>query len=230
MIAYLILGVSILAGLLLVGRWFVQANPAQLAVIVRWSALMLGALFLIFIMIAGRWNWLPALLFVALPWLHRLRAISTMRKNMAGPTPGQSSGAETQFLHVSLDHDTGAMDGEIVAGTFAGRRLSELGQEQLLVLLRECSGDEDSYQILEAYLDRVHGAEWREKAGSAPSGVDGAMSADEAREILGVDGGASAQEVEEAYRRLMLKMHPDHGGSDWLAAKINRAREVLLQS
>ena len=84
-----------------------------------------------------------------------------------------------------------------------------------------------SRQLREAYLDRVHGTAWRESA--APAGADGAISADEAREILGVGNDASNDEVEEAYRRLMLKMHPDQGGSDWLAAKINRAREVLLR-
>lgn len=227
MIAYLVLGLTGLAGLLLIGRWFVQADPKQLAAIVRWSALVLGALFVIFVMISGRWNWLPAALIALLPWIHRMRMLSTMRKNVSGPTPGQSSEVETRFFHMALNHDTGAMDGEVVAGAFAGRRLGELGLPQLLALLGECGGDEQSRQLLEAYLDRVHGAEWREAA--APAGADSGMSADEAREILGVGNDASNDEVEDAYRRLMLKMHPDQGGSDWFAAKINRAREVLLR-
>jgi len=229
-ITYLILGVAILVGLLLVSRWFVRANSAQIAVIVRWGALVLGAFFLIFILVSGRLSWLPALLFAALPWLHRLRAISTMRKNMAGSTPGQSSSVETPYLHVSLDHDTGVMDGEVISGTFAGRKLRELDQEQLLALLRECNDDEQSCQLLKAYLDRMHSAEWREQRGSTATGVGNSMSLEEAREVLGIDAEASTQEVEEAYRKLMLKMHPDRGGSAWLAAKINRAREVLLQS
>lgn len=230
MITYLILGVAILVGLLLAGRWFIQANSAQIAVVVRWGALVLGAFFLIFILVSGRLSWLPALLFAALPWLHRLRAVATLRKNMTGSTPGQSSSVETRYLHMSLDHDTGVMDGEVIAGTLAGRKLRELDEEQLLALLRECNDDEQSCQLLGAYLDRMHGAEWRDQGGSTPAGVGNAMSVEEAREVLGIDAEASTKEVEEAYRKLMLKMHPDRGGSAWLAAKINRAREVLLQS
>lgn len=230
MITYLILGVAILVGLLLAGRWFVQANSAQIAVVVRWGALVLGTFFLIFILVSGRLSWLPALLFAALPWLHRLRTMATLRKNMTGSTPGQSSSVETRYLHVSLDHDTGIMDGEVISGTLAGRKLRELDEEQLLALLRECNDDEQSCQLLGAYLDRMHSAEWRDQGGSTAAGVGNAMSVEEAREVLGINAEASTQEVEEAYRKLMLKMHPDRGGSAWLAAKINRAREVLLQS
>jgi DnaJ-domain-containing protein 1 len=140
---------------------------------------------------------------------------------------------------MTLDHDTGRMEGTILRGRFAGMRLAELGQADLLALLRECRAeDEEGARLLEAYLDRVH-PEWRdelagERAGGGGSGAGarstsgGDMSVEEAYAILGLSAGADADAIKEAHRRLMVKLHPDHGGSDYLATKINRARDVLL--
>ena len=106
----------------------------------------------------------------------------------------------------------------------------------LLSLLRECRAeDEEGARLLEAYLDRLH-PDWRdelggERAGSSGSGArstSGDMTVEEAYAILGLAPGADADAIKEAHRRLMVKLHPDHGGSDYLATKINRARDVLL--
>jgi hypothetical protein len=117
-------------------------------------------------------------------------------------------------------------------------RLDELGPGDLLVLLRECRAeDEEGARLLEAYLDRVR-PDWRdelagERAGGGAGGgttrpASGDMSVEEAHAILGLSSGADAEAIKEAHRRLMVKLHPDHGGSDYLATKINRARDVLL--
>jgi hypothetical protein len=139
---------------------------------------------------------------------------------------------------MTLDHDTGSMEGTVLRGRFAGMRLDELGPADLLALLRECRAeDEEGARLLEAYLDRVH-PEWREelageRAGGGGSGAgarstSGDMSVEEAYAILGLSAGADPEAIKEAHRRLMVKLHPDHGGSDYLATKINRARDVLL--
>ncbi len=232
MVPLLILGIALLVGGYFLSRWFVQAEPKQLAQFVRWLALGLGVLFVLFIFISGRWGWLPGVAIAALPWISRMRALSALAKNMRGPTPGQTSEVETEFLRMSLNHDTNEMDGEVLVGTFRGRRLGTMSTADLIELLQECATDEQSRAVLETYLDRVHGTDWREEAPRGRAGPSRArgtpMSAEEACEILGVPAGASAEEIEQAYRRLMLKMHPDQGGSDYLAAKINQAKEVLL--
>jgi hypothetical protein len=124
------------------------------------------------------------------------------------------------------------MDGTVLQGAWKGRRLSELSVESLLDLLAECRvSDPDSAQILEAYLERAR-PEWREKAGEAKPRAEAppsaSMSREEAYRILGLEPGADEVAVREAHRRLMMKMHPDIGGSSYLAAKINQAKDLLL--
>ncbi len=143
----------------------------------------------------------------------------------------------TPFLRMNLDHDTGTMEGTILRGRFAGMRLEELAAADLLALLRECRAeDEEGARLLEAYLDRVR-PDWRDElAGERTAGTgrgntsstSGDMSVEEAYAILGLSPGADAEAIKDAHRRLMVKLHPDHGGSDYLATKINRARDVLL--
>ena len=146
---------------------------------------------------------------------------------------GQTSGVRSAGLDMRLDHDTGEMDGEILAGRHAERKLSELSLGELLELAEEFRGDTESLRLLESYLDRAHPG-WRDdvqadetrrkSAASAP----GRMDAQEAYQILGLEPGASEAEVRSAHRRLMKQVHPDRGGSAALAAKINEAKDRIL--
>jgi hypothetical protein len=132
-----------------------------------------------------------------------------------------------------LDHDSGEMDGVILAGRYEGRRLSELRLGELLDVADDLRGDAESLRLLESYLDRAH-AGWRddvqaddaERQSAAPR--TGGMSAKEAYEILGLAPGASEAEVRDAHRRLIKQVHPDRGGSAALAAKINEAKNRIL--
>jgi hypothetical protein len=64
--------------------------------------------------------------------------------------------------------------------------------------------------------------------GEAPRARGGAMSRQEAYQVLGLAPGASEADIRAAHHRLMRTAHPDVGGSDWLAARVNMARDVLL--
>jgi hypothetical protein len=144
---------------------------------------------------------------------------------------GQASRVRTQFLELELDHDTGAMHGSIVAGRKRGASLDALPVETLAGLVGEF--DEESRALLVAYLDR-RDAGWREHADAdAATGrsaaSSGKMSEEEAYQILGLTPGAAADEIVRAHRSLMMKLHPDQGGSTYLAARINEAKEVLTR-
>ena len=144
---------------------------------------------------------------------------------------GQTSRVRSAFLEMELDHDSGAMRGRIIAGSRQGAALETLDVKTLTGLIGEF--DEESRALLLAYLDRRDPG-WREHAqGDAAAGrtyaAGGKMTEEEAYQILGVQPGASAAEVTRAHRTLMKKLHPDQGGSTYLAARINEAKEILTR-
>ncbi|MGO4405039.1 DnaJ domain-containing protein [Bosea sp. RAF48] len=153
----------------------------------------------------------------------------------SGPTAGTTSKVGSTLLEMELDHDSGAMTGSVRAGTYAGRALDGLTMSELSALMREClARDPDGARLLEAYLDR-RSPGWREDAqrdrdaGQRGAPGAGAMTQQEAYEILGLQPGASEEAVREAHRALMKRIHPDAGGTSGLAARVNQAKDVLVK-
>lgn len=140
---------------------------------------------------------------------------------------GQETRVTTLLLEMVLDHASGRMTGRVLAGRFAGTDLAALGRAALLDLLAECAAtDPDGVPLLEAWLDRAD-PDWREA--SPPPASDAPMTRTEALAILGLAEGASDAAIRAAHRRMMRAAHPDQGGSDWLAARLNAARDLLLR-
>jgi len=250
----IILGLFIFAPVL--SRWLARiAFPTITAHARRVGLYALIALFL-FLTATGRLPWLFALVSAALAVLIRvlfilqfvplLRQLARqlgipwppMGSGGGGPAPSGSGGADhstvqSRFVRMSLDHRSGVLRGEVLEGRFAGRQLNDLSLDELLQLLAECQKDPESAALVQAYLEKVHGHDWQSRARAGkgqqqgvPSG--GKMSSEEAYQVLGLKPGSSKQEIIDAHRRLMQKVHPDRGGSDYLAAKLNQAKEVLL--
>jgi hypothetical protein len=149
---------------------------------------------------------------------------------------GQKSQVRTQFVEMTLDHDTGALDGRLTSGAEAGRSLDDFTLNDLVALTR--GFDAESWALMESYLDRRFPA-WRENAQDTAAGrgaeenrpsSSGKMSAQEAYQILGLKPGAGRDEIGRAHRGLMKKLHPDQGGSTYLAARVNEAKETLLRT
>jgi hypothetical protein len=148
-------------------------------------------------------------------------------------SPGKTSRVRSEFLDMVLDHDSGELRGQIVAGPYAGRFLGEFDLSQLTAMI---SGfDTESVSLLESYLDRRFPA-WRQDAqGNAAGGQrrpapSGKMTEEEAYQILGLQPGAGRDEIGRAHRALMKKLHPDQGGSTYLAARVNEAKDTLLRT
>jgi hypothetical protein len=174
---------------------------------------------------------LPTLLRL-LPMWQTLKSNNPFQRHNSSRSSNQKSMIRTEYLAMELLHNSGDMDGEVIKGVFSGRQLSSMSVEELLQLAAECRIDQDSIQVLEAYLDRMHSG-WRDgdtQKEQSPGGPEEpAMNAQLALEILGLSDGASKDEVLKAHRKLMQKMHPDRGGTEYLAKKINAARDYLVE-
>ena len=240
MVAYVILGVCLLAGLWLLAQWFMSADPRTLARIVRQAGIVVAVVFVLFLAVTGRLGPAILVLGVLLPMILRWRAVMNRLRAAKGPSPGNLSTIRTDYLEVALDHDSGRMTGHVLRGRFAGASLEDLTVDQLVELLAESRvADSQSAAIVEAFLDREHGTEWRSMsgadsggstAGGTGSGGSGSMTLEEAYSVLGLAPGATPEEIKAAHHRLMKKFHPDQGGSDYLAAKLNQAKDKLLSS
>ena len=182
------------------------------------------------LLVTGRAGIGGMLLSGALAWY----GASRLNKNRT-KTPGQRSTVRTAALEMELNHDTGGLEGLVLAGRHESKTLGEMSLAQLRELYGELAGDSESRQLLETYLDGRFPV-WREDAkanggdghGVAPG--SGAMTKEEAYKILGLEAGATTADIRKAHRRLMQRLHPDLGGTSFLAARINEAKDVLLSN
>jgi hypothetical protein len=230
MMAYIALGLLGLTLLYLLGRSFVAMPARDLAYALKTFGTAFAGLAGTGLLFTGR----VGLALVTLG--ATAMAIRALWRGPRGADPiaggGAGSSVETDFLAMRLDHATGEVDGRVKRGRAAGRELSSLGQTALLDLLDEARRDDPpSVPLLEAYLDRRF-PDWRDHQGeAAATSAAGAAAMDErtALEILGLAPGATEAQIKVAHRELMARVHPDHGGSSYLAAQLNQARDFLLR-
>lgn len=236
MLPQLLILLGILVALWLAYDWFTRAKPRAVARAATWVGLaglvaigfwlvLTGKVAGLFAVAAGLTPWILRALRVHAFW--RMLKQVGIRVGGGQASAGNASTVNTRFLRMELDHDSGRLDGEILEGPWRGRRLSGLDLDQALELRRQIAVDPDSAQVLDAWIAR----NWPDHAEQAerpsPPPRQG-MTVEEAREILGVGPAASPDEIRAAHRKLMLANHPDHGGSTWIAARINQARDLLL--
>jgi hypothetical protein len=193
----------------------------------------------IILTLTGKMHWIGAALtglLVALrqtlPLLLRLFPMLGQLGQQTRAGPRQST-VSTRTLRMHLDHDTGALSGEVIDGPFRDWRLEEMDRGQLDELRGFCEReDPESLQLLDGYLEQRFGDAQEQQGGRTEESVaaGGGMSRQEALEVLGLDETADRAAIVEAHRKLMQKLHPDRGGSDYLAAKINQAKDLLLST
>jgi hypothetical protein len=233
---YFLAGCALLVLLLVAGRKFAVADPRRLAGMMRKAGGAAALAAAGFLLMRGALPLAIPLAVFGLSLLGRGKWLG-----MGGPfgssrkTPGQTSDIRTDRLEMRLDHDSGRMDGTCLTGRFAGRTLSTLSDGEAMQVLAELHSQRaPEAALMEAYLDwRLPG--WRDdaepstgKAGARRGRHANRMSAEEAYAVLGLDADAGEDAIRAAHRKLMMKMHPDQGGSTYLAARINEAKEVLL--
>ncbi len=217
-------------------KQFGRLSPATAAKIARKGGAALGVLGVVLLALRGSFGLASILASLALGLAGRNKASpfsQAFRAAGQGARAGRISTARSAMIEMRLDHDSGVLSGAVLAGRFQGRPLDTLARPDCLDLYATCRRDDpEGASLLETYLDRRFAA-WRdanesqgEARGRARGG--GAMTRDEAYEILGLPQSAGAEEIVRAHRSLMKKLHPDHGGSTALAARVNQAKDVLL--
>ena len=247
MISRLLIVLVILAAIYFLIRWFINTPPAVVKQRGKQAGIALIIGIFAILAVTGKLHWLFALLAGLIPFAQRLLSLLRgyqMFKNIAGQfktnpssannTTGQQSTLTTSFLKMTLDHDSGELIGVVLSGQFRGQLLQEMMLDNLLLLLSDCRiEDEESATLLENYLDRRFGNDWRDQfhqgASSNASTPSTEMSLEEAYAILGVAATDSTNDIKLAYKRLIQKLHPDRGGSSYLATKINQAKELILR-
>jgi hypothetical protein len=233
-----IIGLILLFLLLSAIRSFARLDAAAVARTVRAGGGVVGLLVAVLLLLRGRIAFAAALAGMAASfagwqkfgqgWTNPFR----MPSAGGGTSAGRVTTARSAMIEMRLDHDSGAVSGAVLAGPYAGRALETLARPECLSLRETLRRDDpDGVALLETYLDRRFTG-WREAdegQAQAGRGGSGAMTRREAHETLGLQEGASAEEIIRAHRTLMKKLHPDHGGSTGLAARVNQAKDVLMQ-
>ena len=239
-----VIGLILLILLLTAIKQFARMDAVAVARAVRTGGGVLGLMLAALLLLRGRIGFALALAGMAASfagwqkfgqgWTSALgRGWSSFRAGGAGPSGGRVSTARSAMLEMRLDHDSGVMSGAVLAGTYAGRALDTLTRPECISLRTEVGRDDpDGVALLETYLDRRFSG-WREAdegdAQARRPARSGAMSRREALETLGLAEGASAEEIIRAHRTLMKKFHPDRGGPTGLAARVNQAKDVLME-
>lgn len=240
---------AILVGISFLVVLWVRSQPAhKRGKVVLLTLLTCVAFFTLLMALTGRLHWLAAVAAGLLPFARNLLPILMRilpfassyyrQKKQTQQSQGNHSEVNTRIIKMRLDHDSGVMYGRVSEGPYAGKELGNLSEQEFIDLLNYCrQHDSDSARLLEAYLDKRFGDSWRQDDpqqnhsqgdhGKATSSNNG-LSVQDAYDILGLSPGCSKQEIIAAHRRMMQKNHPDRGGSDYLAAKINQAKELLL--
>ena len=228
-----VIGLILLFLVLSAIRQFARMDAATVARLVRHSGGVLGLVGAGLLLLRGRVGIATTIAGMAATFAGWRVTPSGWTRPSAGAGRGRASTARSAMIEMRLDHDSGVMSGKVLAGAHAGKALEALSRLDLLSLRAELARDDpDGVSLLEAYLDRRFPG-WREadeghrEGGRGDPG--GAMTRRQALEVLGLQDGASAAEIIHAHRTLMKKLHPDHGGSTALAARVNQAKDVLMQ-
>jgi len=234
MLAYFIIGLALLIGLIVGANALAQADPKSIIRGFRIAAaIVLGALATLFVF-TGRFALAPPLAILAIFLLSRKPLFPKF-----APSSGQKSEVKTDWLHAILDHDSGKMDAMILKGQFEEKKLSDLDLADFRLLLEELENDPQSSSIVQTFMNREFGdhendTEYNhDRASSSEKSTENkvnGMSMAEALEILELEPGANQEEIRAAHKRLMKKYHPDHGGSAYMAAKLNQAKDLLVNN
>ena len=225
----LLLALIALVGVMAFLGWYGKASASQRNDAIKQVILYGVAIALLLLVVTGRIPWLFAIISATIPFWRKLMAARNMLglfEKLSGKKFTTAS-FTTDWLALKFDIVSRAIDGEVRQGEFTGQMLSQLTENQIQSLLAACQTDRQSVAAIHAFM-RVKNTAWSQESSQQNTSADNTMSRSQAFEILGLESNASNEEVGKAHKRLMQKLHPDRGGSSYLATQINLAKDTLL--
>jgi hypothetical protein len=234
MLSYLVLLIAFFIAAVSLIQLF-KNTPSEKLKSLRWKmGLSVVAIALILLAATGRIHWIAALIGAAIPLVRRvlplfINLFPLFKRGLGAKTQNSNQDtkthAQTQLLKMSINPHNNQLQGEVINGPYVGSQLDQLSQQQLTQLLSYCHQQEkDSARVLISYLNQRFGYEWQKSSSTSTHSID----ENSAYAILGLKKGASRDEIIQAHRRIIQKVHPDRGGSDYLAAQINQAKDLLI--
>ena len=229
---YVLVGGLAIVAALVAFRVLFKADIRRVARSMRWIVGGLAALLAAFLSIRGQ-AWIGALIGAGAYSILRYGRLGPIVFESGEPSEDIESSVRSRFISMTLDHASGSVEGRVVAGAFRGTNLLDLGESDTRLLLAEVASDPNSLALLETWLDKNR-AGWRDYFAAQDASGQGQGSSpidpdEEAYEVLGLKPGATAEEIRAAHHKLMKGVHPDQGGSTYLASKINEAKDRLLK-
>ena len=226
---WIALGSLVLLLALLALRGFASASVTQVRAALLWFGALLALAVGGLLVVSGRGPMALFLLFALAPLAWRRWQARRLAASFGAAPPSQRAAedvVETATLSLRIDPATGTMSGTVLRGRHAGCDLTMLRRSQIEEIFVDClENDPDSAPLLEAWIARMQPGD----EADAPRPGASPMGREEALAVLGLHEDASPDQVRAAYLRLMRVAHPDRGGSDWLAARLNEARDTLLR-
>lgn len=239
----MIIRLILIAAALAAAFWIIQQfkkTPRNSQRSLYWKyGLAMAAIATVLLALTGRIHWIGAVIVATLPFIRsampalikyfpHLQQWYRQQQGQPATHAGKQSSVTTATLRMQLDHNSQTLKGDVIAGPFQGQNLDNMSLEQLQQLLEYCrQRDSESNKLLATYLNHRFGNNWQKDSSTPPSNKP--LDETEALAILGVQKGANRDEIVAAHRRLMQKFHPDRGGNDYLAARINQAKDLLLK-
>ncbi len=221
-VALIALGISLIASAVRMIDWFMHSDPRAVARMARWAVIVVAALtvpLLFFLLVKEQWT---AAIALAAGMILVAVALGGRVLRWIGFRPIALDRSAPAGAHGHHEFDEGFVDDpELV------RRSAAV----LEAYLRHTSGPaRDSGPGLPAIEGRTNGSGRAKANGHAESPDPEIMPQEEALAILGLEQGATEREISEAHRRIAQAIHPDGGGSRYLAIKVDRAKESLLRT